>query len=72
MIRSYVVTVLHHIEEGRFVIDGVCTLVKIGVVTGWVDRLKVNSSHVVVVYLKKGDIIELGIEGLGQQRQVAI
>ena len=24
------------------------------------------------VYLKKGDIIELGIEGLGQQRQVAI
>ena len=24
------------------------------------------------VYLKKGDIIELGIDGLGQQRQVAI
>ena len=55
VIRSYVVTKLHHIEEGRFVLDGVCTLVKIGVVSGWVDRLKVHFSHVVVVYLKKGE-----------------
>jgi len=24
------------------------------------------------LYLKKGDVIELGIEGLGEQRQVAV